>query len=221
MMLTLKNLFLAVVAICALLAAIGDLKPSSAQMARPVQDVSVVNAPTVQAQQAGPWTVSAQLAPGSTVGISGTPTVSISGTPTVNVGSLPASGLDVRPVFPAHPRSYDVLLSNADFSEVIAGNPGALAFGLTSVTFTNFDPTPAQMSVQRVTTSMANCTGAVTGGSVPSAYFLVQGRSTLHVTYPTPLPFYRIGDVACIEVQLGTVLAGGSVDVILNGFAQH
>jgi hypothetical protein len=60
-MLTLKKFFIAVVALSVLLAAIGGLTPSSAQGTRPVQDVSVVNAPTV----------------------------SISGTPTVNVASLP------------------------------------------------------------------------------------------------------------------------------------
>ena len=88
-MLTLKKVFICLVAISVLLAAIGGLTPSSAQGSRPAEDVNVVNTPVVQAQQAGPWTVGAQLTPGSTVGITGTPTVSISGTPTVNVSNLP------------------------------------------------------------------------------------------------------------------------------------
>jgi uncharacterized Zn-binding protein involved in type VI secretion len=137
-MLTVKNFFVAVVALSVLLAAIGGLAPSSAQGVRPVQDVSVVNTPTVQAQQAGPWTVGAQLAPGSTVGISGTPTVSISGTPTVNVASLPALPLDVRPALPAFPRVWNTVLTDARTDVMVAGDPAARAIGLTSVTLTNF-----------------------------------------------------------------------------------
>ena len=220
-MLTVKNFFVAVVALSVLLAAIGGLAPSSAQGVRPVQDVSVVNAPTVQAQQAGPWTVGAQLAPGSTVGISGTPTVSIGGTPTVNVASLPASGLDVRPALPTFPRAWDMELTNARPNVIVAGDPGARAVGLTSVTLTNFESFTVQVSLTHVTTAMSDCAGTVTGGTVPQPFFLVQAGSTLHLTYPTPLVFSRIDGGSCIQVQLGSVLAGGNVYATLSGFAQY
>ena len=164
-MLILKRLVIAAVAFCLLVSAIGGLTPSSAQGLKPAQDVSVVNTPTVQAQQAGPWTVGAQLAPGSTVGISGTATVSISGTPTVNVASLPASPLVVRPALPAFPRAWQVSLSNARLTEVVAGNPGARAIGLTSVSFTNFESFTVQVNVQRVLTTMPDCAGTGAGGT--------------------------------------------------------
>jgi hypothetical protein len=209
MMTTLKNLFLAVVAIGALLAAIGDLKPSSAQTARPVQDVSVVNAPTVQAQQAGPWTVGAQLAPGSTVGITGTPTVSISGTPTVNVGSLPAAPLDVRPALPAFPRTWEVNLLDGQGVVMIEGDPGTRAIGLTSVTLTNFAQVSAQVNL------------SAWGSPVPKPIFLVQAFSTLHVNYPTPMVFSCTDGLSCITVVKGNLVNGASVRVTLNGFAQY
>ena len=220
-MLTLKNFLIAVVALSVLLAAIGSLTPSSAQGAKPVQDVSVVNTPAVQAQQSGPWTVGAQLTPGSTVGISGTPTVAISGTPTVNVASLPPVGLDVQPSLPAFPFVSDVSLTNAK-SRAVFGEPGTRAIGLTSITLTNFESFSVQVSViHPILATPDTCDGTVTGGTLPEMYFLVQARSTLHLTYPTPLVFSRVDGASCIKVELGSVLASGNLDVSVNGFRQY
>jgi hypothetical protein len=217
-MLILKNFFIAAIAAFALLAAIGGMTPSTAQSAKPTQDVSVVNTPTVNAQQAGTWTVGAQLPPGTTVGISGTPTVSISGTPTVNVASLPAMSVDVQPAFPAVPYVQSWNLTAAA-PEVVFGHPTG-TIGLTAMTLTNFESTPVQVSVSHaILASPGSCVGTVTGGTLPQFPILVQARSTLHLTYPTALVFSRIDGASCIEVG-ASGLFSGSVHVSVNGFRQ-
>jgi len=218
-MLTLKNFFIAAVAVSALLTAIGGMTSSSAQGVRPVQDVSVVNTPTVHAQQAGTWTVGAQLAPGTTVGISGTPTVSINGTPTVNVASLPALSVDAQPAFPAVPYVETANLIQAAFRKVLGEPAGTI--GLTAITLTNFEFNPVQVFVSHpIMSAPGTCVGTASGSTQPQLQLLVQARSTLHLTYPTPLVFSRIDDASCIEVGVASGLSSGSVHVTVNGFRQ-
>ena len=149
-MLSVKNFFIAAVAVSALLAAIGGMTPSNAQGAKPPEDVNVVNTPTVNAQQAGTWTVGAQLAPGTTVGISGTPTV--------NVATLPALSVSAPPAFPAVPYGESLNLTAA-IPEVVIGHPVG-TIGLTAITFTNFESTPLQVNVDHVIMASAGtCAG--------------------------------------------------------------
>jgi hypothetical protein len=217
-MLTLKSLLIAAVAVFVLVSATGLMTPSSAQGSKPPQDVSVVNTPTVNAQQAGPWSVEAQLAPGGTVGIAGTPTVSISGTPTVNVASLPGLSLSVQPVFPALP--YDGIANlTAAAPEAVFGVVGETV-GLSTITITNFQQAEVQVAVSRpIMASPDTCAGPVVGGTLPQFLLLLQARSTLHLEYPSPLVFRLIDGVSCIRVD-ATGLSSGSVRISVNGFRQ-
>lgn len=226
-MVILKRLFIAVIALSLLVSAIGGLAPSSAQGLKPAQDVSVVNTPTVQAQQSGPWTVGAQLAAGTTVGISGTPTVSISGTPTVNVASLPALPFDARPALPAAPEQWERSV-NHEQPDIVVGDSDARAIGLTSITLTNFDTSnTALIRVNRpVLPASAGCdiTSVPPNGwgvTSPQTLVFVPAKSTLHLTYPTPLVFSRLNGGACVHVRLEWFLPEGGVRVALNGFAEY
>ena len=218
-MLNPKNLFsIAAVAVVALLAATGGMTPSNAQGLKPAEDVNVVNTPTVNAQQAGTWTVGAQLAPGTTVGISGTPAVSISGTPTVNVASLPALSVGAEPAFPAVAYAASRNLTSAA-SEVVFGQTVG-TIGLTAITLSNFDSTPVQVTVSHaILASPGTCVGAAVGGTQPQFTVWVQERSTLHLTYPTALVFSRINDASCIELT-ASGLVSGSVQIAVSGFRQ-
>jgi hypothetical protein len=80
---------------------------------------------------------------------------------------------------------------------------------VSSITFTNFGLTEDQV----------NLTGW--GIQNPTNVFLVLGRSTLHLTYPTPLVFSCVNPPGCIWARTGYVLNGASVHVALNGFAQY
>ena len=200
-MLILKKLSIAVVALSVLVAAIGGLAPSSAQGLKPAQDVSVVNTPTVQAQQAGPWTV--------------------------NVGSLPALGLDVRPALPAAPKQWERFVNN-EHPDIVVGDPDARAIGLTSITLTNFDTSnTALVRVTRpVLPASAGCDITSIpphswGVTTPETLVLVPAKSTLHLTYPTPLVFSRLNGASCIHVRLEWFLPEAGVRVALNGFAEY
>jgi hypothetical protein len=215
---TLKSLLIAALAVFVLVSATGLMTASSAQGSKPPQDVSVVNTPTVNAQQAGPWSVEAQLAPGGAVGISGTPAVSISGTPTVNVASLPALSLSVQPAFPALPYDASANLTAAA-PEAVFG-VAAETVGLSTITITNFEHAEVQVTVSRpIMASPDTCVGPVVGGTTPTFLLLLQARSSLHLEYPSPLVFPFIDGASCIRVG-ASGLSSGTVRISVNGFRQ-
>lgn len=207
------------VAVAALAGIAGLFTPIIGQSSKPSQDVNVVNIPTVNASQTGEWNVNARLAPGTSVGIAGTPTVAISGTPTVNVASLPALSVLTEPGFPTTPFFGVATLTAAQGRRFVGDLLGTV--GLTSITLSNFDAAPQAVEISNpVLDAAGTCQGTVTGGTLPQFQILVGARQTVHLNYPTPLVFRRVNEASCVGLSMASTLTGGSVQVSVNGFVQ-
>jgi hypothetical protein len=57
----------------------------------------------------------------------------------------------------------------------------------------------------------------IVGGTTPQMTVYVQGQSTLHLTYPTPMVVNPFANITCIAAEVTTLLHGGSVEIDVNG----
>ena len=105
-------------------------------------------------------------------------------------------------------------------NSIATTGPATGIFGVTSLTFTNFDTSPQQVFVFAPifsNPSSTSCTGTVIGGSGPQMTVYVAPLSTLHLAYPTPLVYSASSGPTCIGAEVTTILHGGSVQINVNG----
>jgi hypothetical protein len=98
--------------------------------------------------------------------------------------------------------------------------PGTGILGVTSITLTNFDSAAQQVFIfSPVFSGSGICgSGEIIGGGNPQIEVYVQARSTLQLTYPSPMVFNPLNGQTCIAAQVETKLNCGSVAVVVNGF---
>ena len=125
----------------------------------------------------------------------------------------------VELVLPDKPFTYDLDTNNINGGYSIG--PGTGTLGVTSLTITNYDSNPQDIFVfvpQVAGQTAGSCSGIVTGVSGPSFHVIVQGVSTLHLPYPSPLVFSpNAGGSTCMGLQAGTPRTG-NVNITVNGF---
>ena len=119
----------------------------------------------------------------------------------------------VESVIPSHTFSGRITALNAPVSL----GPGSGVLGVSSMTLTNFDSGPQQVFIFAPTFNGGNCGSPVIGGSDPTMQVIVQGYSTLHLTFPTALVFSPINGITCVAAEVTTLLHGGSVEFDVNG----
>jgi len=122
----------------------------------------------------------------------------------------------VEEVIPA--KTYSAQMSVLNASKSLG--PGIGIFGITSLTLTNFDTSPQQVFIFVPIFSGGGCGSGgaqIIGGTGPQMTVYVQPRSTLHLTYPTPLVVNPVAGITCIAAEVTTLLNGGSVQINVNG----
>lgn len=137
-------------------------------------------------------------------------------TPTTAVAAGGIKAAYVETVIPSKAYSGTMdLYNNSTFS--IGPNTGVL--GIASLTITNFSATAQQVFIfEPIFEGTNGCGSPVIGGGGTQMTLIVQGNSTLHLTYPSPLVFSPLNGHTCIAAEVTTVLGGGSVEVVVNGF---
>ncbi len=119
----------------------------------------------------------------------------------------------VEPVIPSHTFSGRITA----FNTPVSIGPGTGVLGVSSLTLTNFDSGPQQVFLFAPVFGSGSCGSPVIGGSDPTMQVIVQGYSTLHLTFPSPLVFNPVNGVTCVAVEVTTILHGGSVELDVNG----
>ncbi len=124
----------------------------------------------------------------------------------------------VEQVIPAKTWSGRMSVLNTTNSIGPGTNGGIL--GITSITLTNFDTSPQQVFIFVPIFSGGGCGSGgsnIVGGTTPQMTVYVQGQSTLHLTYPTPLVINPFANITCVAAEVTTLLHGGSVEIDVNG----
>jgi hypothetical protein len=123
----------------------------------------------------------------------------------------------VEEVIPA--KSYTGSLFLAAVTKTTGPGAAAGVLGISSITLTNYDASPQQVFI--FTPVFGNpgtdCSGTVIGGTSPQRTVIVQGRSTLHLPFPTPLVVNPVAGLTCIAAEV-TTLHTGAVEVNFTGF---
>ncbi|MCU1238299.1 MAG: hypothetical protein JWP63_6266 [Candidatus Solibacter sp.] len=124
----------------------------------------------------------------------------------------------VEVVIPSKPFAAEIsIVGNNTFAD----GPDLGTLGVTSLTITNYDAAAQQITIFAPVmggSAQFGCSfGTVIGGGSPSTSVIVQGKSTLHLAYPSPLVFSSIGGHTCVAAQINTVHSGG-VNVDITGF---
>jgi hypothetical protein len=136
--------------------------------------------------------------------------------PAVAAGAIKAAY--VEEVIPAKTFTGRMSVLNTTNSIGPGTNGGIL--GVTSITLTNFDTSPQQVFIFVPIFSGGGCGSGgsnIVGGTTPQMTVYVQGQSTLHLTYPTPMVINPFANITCIAAEVTTLLHGGSVEIDVNG----
>ena len=124
----------------------------------------------------------------------------------------------VEVVIPSKPFFTELSVTGSAAS---SDGPDTGQFGVTSLTFTNYDAAPQQVFVFAPifsNGSVTNCSSSsVIGGGGPQLNVMVPAKGTLHVAYPTPLVFSTVFGHTCIAAEITTNHTNG-VTVGVNGF---
>jgi hypothetical protein len=127
-------------------------------------------------------------------------------TPALAAGSIKAAY--VEEVIPA--KTYTGTMFLAAITKSTGPGAGAGVLGISSITLTNFDASPQQVFI--FTPVFANpssdCSGSVIGGTSPQRTVWVQGKSTLHMPFPTPLVVNPVAGQTCIAAEVTTTHTG-------------
>jgi hypothetical protein len=130
-------------------------------------------------------------------------------------GSIKAAYVET--VIPA--KAYTGSLFLAAVAKTTGPGAGAGVLGISSITLTNFDASPQQVFI--FTPIFANpgsdCSGTIIGGTSPQRTVFVQGKSTLHLPFPTPLVVNPVSGLTCIAAEVTTTHTG-AVELDFTGF---
>lgn len=115
----------------------------------------------------------------------------------------------VEQVIPAKTFNGTLLLSHV--TKVTGPGVAGGVLGISSITLTNFDANPQQVFifVPVLTNPADGCSSPVIGGTSPQRTVFVQGKSTLHLDFPTPLVINPVSGTTCIAAEVTTVHTGG------------
>ena len=130
-------------------------------------------------------------------------------------GSIKAAYVET--VIPS--KSYSRTMDLGDNSAYTFG-PNTGVLGISSLTITNFSATAQQVFIFEPIFGAAatDCYSPIIGAGGTQMTLIVQGNSTLHLTYPSPLVYSPLGGHTCIGAEVTTLLGGGSVEIVVNGF---
>jgi hypothetical protein len=134
--------------------------------------------------------------------------------PALAAGSIKAAY--VEEVIPSKTFSANVSLFTG--AKAVGPGVGGPILGITSITLTNFDAAPQQvfLFVPAFSGAAADCSGNVIGGGAPQMTVYVPAKSTLHLTYPTPLVVKPVSGFTCYAAEIETIHTNG-VELIING----
>lgn len=125
----------------------------------------------------------------------------------------------VEVVQPSRP-FYATLFTPVNFPGVpFAGGPDQGTLGVTNITVTNFQDTPASVTVFQpvLNPNAANCGGGIQGFGGPDSIDItikLQANQTLTLPFPTPLVFAPQNGHSCIAV----VGPAGFFEAYITGF---
>jgi hypothetical protein len=114
----------------------------------------------------------------------------------------------VEEVIPAKTYAGTVFLTSG--SKVAGPGAGAGVLGISSITLTNYDASAQQVFIYTPVFSNPSdgCNGTVVGGTSPQRTVIVQGKSTLHLPFPTPLVVNPVSGNTCIAAEVTTTHTG-------------
>jgi hypothetical protein len=136
-------------------------------------------------------------------------------TTAVAAGSIKAAYVET--VIPSKSYSGSINLSN---NSRLSFGPNTGVLGISSLTLTNYSATAQQVFIFEPIFGAAatDCYAPIIGAGGPQMTLIVQGNSTLHLTYPSPLVYSPLGGHTCIGAEVTTLLGGGSIEIVVNGF---
>lgn len=114
----------------------------------------------------------------------------------------------VEQVIPAKTFNGSMFLTSG--TKVSGPGVGGGVLGISSITITNFDASPQQVFIFGPVFSNPSegCSGTVIGGTTPQRTVIVQGKSTLHLAFPTPLVVNPLSGTTCIAAEVTTIHTG-------------
>jgi hypothetical protein len=133
-----------------------------------------------------------------------------------SVAAHPVRAAADSPAFPSNPFFAAMTITSGQKKAV---GPDAGTLGVTSLTISNFNNSTQQLFIFAPVIKGTNCNGTISGGGSPTLHLLLEPNKTVHLTFPTPLVFAKIGSVSCIAAEVTTVQAA-SVIIEVNGFSQ-
>jgi hypothetical protein len=120
--------------------------------------------------------------------------------PAMAAGSIKAAYVET--VIPAK-TFYGTLFLTSGPKATGPGVSGGI-LGISSITITNFDAQPQQVFFSTPIFSGPGCNASIIGGTNPQLTVIVQGRSTLQLTFPTPLVVNPQNGATCLSAEVTT-----------------
>jgi hypothetical protein len=138
-------------------------------------------------------------------------------TPTTAVAAGSIKAAYVETVIPSKPYTFNIWVDSEPLPTTFGPFTGVL--GISSLTITNYGAMAQQASIYIAPTyfpDATSCSTSVKNYGSPLMTLIVQGNSTLHVPFPSPLV---INSVASGHTCMGTLISGlgGAVEIVVNG----
>jgi hypothetical protein len=139
----------------------------------------------------------------------------------VQVMNTPASAVPASPAMPGQPYSVEIFNGGVGAQNQAFGPGTGNLYGITSLTFSNFDVGTSVVRVFQPVLSggtAGNCNGAGVIGGGQGVRVSVPSGQSVHLTFPTPVVFQTNNSQNCAAVTFQN--ANGTQYVFANGFSQ-